>query len=74
MTGAKATIGPSNYWAAGRRAPEAAPALRSDETVDVAIVGGGYTGLSAAYHLRSADPSLDVSVRASAPAAATPVS
>ena len=62
MTGAKATIGPSNYWVAGRRAPEAAPALRSDETADVAIVGGGYTGLSAAYHLRSADPSLDVSV------------
>lgn len=52
----------SNYWMAGRPVPEAAPALRSDVTADVAIIGGGYTGLSAAYHLRSADPSLDVSV------------
>ena len=31
-------------------------------TTDVAIIGGGYTGLSAAYHLKSADPSLEVSV------------
>ena len=26
----------------------------------MAIIGGGYTGLSAAYHLKSADPSLEV--------------
>ena len=30
--------------------PDAKP-LRSDETCDVAIIGGGYTGLSSAYHL-----------------------
>ena len=28
----------------------------------MAIIGGGYTGLSAAYHLKKADPSLDVVV------------
>ena len=28
----------------------------------MAIIGGGYTGLSAAYHLKSADPSLEVAV------------
>jgi glycine/D-amino acid oxidase-like deaminating enzyme len=31
-------------------------------TCDVAIIGGGYTGLSAAYHLKTADPSLDVAI------------
>jgi glycine/D-amino acid oxidase-like deaminating enzyme len=30
--------------------------------VDVAIIGGGYTGLTTAYELRRADPSLDVAV------------
>jgi len=52
----------NNYWMAGRPAREAAPALRRSVTADVAIVGGGYTGLSAAYHLKSADPSLEVAV------------
>ena len=53
---------PSNFWMAGRPPFEPAPALRSDITADVAIIGGGYTGLSAAFHLKSADPSLDVVV------------
>ena len=59
---AKASVQPNNYWLADRPPFEVAPALRSDITADVAIVGGGYTGLSAAYHLKSADPSLDVAV------------
>lgn len=60
---AKAAVWPTNnYWMAGRPERECAPALRSDMTADVAIIGGGYTGLSAAYHLKSADPSLEVSV------------
>ena len=41
-----------SYWeaTAGDRVPSAAP-LAADESCDVAIIGGGYTGLSAAYHL-----------------------
>jgi len=34
----------------------------SDEQVDVAIVGGGYTGLWTAYYLARADPSLRIAV------------
>jgi glycine/D-amino acid oxidase-like deaminating enzyme len=60
--GAKAGVLPGNYWMAGRPPPEAAPALRSDMKADVVIIGGGYTGLSTAYHLKSADPALEVAV------------
>ncbi|QLQ11886.1 MAG: FAD-dependent oxidoreductase [Nocardioidaceae bacterium] len=38
------------------------PALPGDLTLDVAIVGAGYTGLWTAYYLLAADPSLDVGV------------
>jgi gamma-glutamylputrescine oxidase len=38
------------------------PRLESDERVDVAVVGGGYAGLSAARHLKQADPSLDIAL------------
>jgi glycine/D-amino acid oxidase-like deaminating enzyme len=41
---------------------EAAPSLRGDMTVDVAIVGGGYTGLWTALALRDRDPSLGVAL------------
>jgi len=50
------------YWQLGRIPGQAAPPLAGDIKVDVAIVGGGYTGLSAAYHLKTADPSLDVAI------------
>ena len=41
-----------SYWeATGGSEPEGVGPLQSDLAVDVAIVGGGYTGLSAAYHL-----------------------
>lgn len=38
------------------------PALAGDATADIAIVGGGYTGLWTAYYLLSIDPSLRVLV------------
>ena len=38
------------------------PALRGDREVDVAIVGGGFTGLWTAYYLARLDPSLSVLV------------
>jgi len=37
-------------------------ALTGPRNVDVAIVGGGYTGLWTAYYLAKADPSLRIAV------------
>ena len=43
---------PESYWAAhSEGAPEDDGVLCGDLRVDVAIIGAGYTGLSAAYHL-----------------------
>jgi glycine/D-amino acid oxidase-like deaminating enzyme len=50
------------YWHVGRPPREPAPSLAGDTKADVAVIGAGYTGLAAAYHLRAADPSLDVVV------------
>jgi len=42
--------------------PEPRASLPGDLEVDVAIVGGGYTGLWTAYYLKQADPSCRVAV------------
>ena len=49
-----------SYWeaTAGHLRPEAAP-LEADTSCDVAIIGGGFTGLSAALHL-ARDHGIDV--------------
>jgi hypothetical protein len=44
----------------GSYTPE--PPLQGDLTVDVAIVGGGFTGLATAHELKRAEPSLRVAV------------
>ena len=41
---------------------EPRPALTSDTSVDVAIVGAGYTGLWTAYYLKELEPSLSVAL------------
>lgn len=41
-------------WNRGTSKPESFPVLEADEEAEVAIVGGGYTGLSAALHLAEA--------------------
>ena len=40
----------------------AEPALAGAQRADVAILGGGFTGLSTAWHLKQLDPSLNVAV------------
>jgi glycine/D-amino acid oxidase-like deaminating enzyme len=45
-------VWPPSLWAATAPAGPALPALSGDQTSDVVIVGGGYTGLSTAIHLR----------------------
>ena len=49
------------WWDGLPTGPTRAP-LTQDESVDVAIVGGGFTGLWTAYYLLKADPSLSVLV------------
>lgn len=38
------------------------PALANDETVDIAIMGGGFSGLWTAYFLLQRDPSLSIAI------------
>jgi glycine/D-amino acid oxidase-like deaminating enzyme len=56
------TVGNLSLWAdtAGPYQPN--DSLREEIAVDVAVIGGGLTGLSAAWHLRRDEPSLRVAV------------
>jgi gamma-glutamylputrescine oxidase len=49
-----------SYWAQSQVAPN--PALAEDLEVDVAIIGGGFTGLSTAYFIRKNSPTKSVAV------------
>ncbi|MCJ7677598.1 MAG: FAD-binding oxidoreductase [Anaerolineales bacterium] len=51
-----------SFWLRAYGAYEPCPALEGNRTVDVAIIGGGYTGLSTAFNLRSDSPGLTVAV------------
>ena len=50
-----------SYWMKTR---EYTPgqSLKGEEKVDVAIIGGGYTGLSTAYHLKKENPGLKIAI------------
>jgi glycine/D-amino acid oxidase-like deaminating enzyme len=52
---------PVSYWQQTVPLTPGLP-LRERLDCDVAIIGGGYTGLSVAYHLKRYHPSLDVAV------------
>ena len=50
-----------SYWLEALPEPiKPNPALEGTHTVDVVIIGGGYTGLSTGYHLKKLNPALDV--------------
>jgi len=51
-----------NLWRDTYTLPSPGPPLEGEISVDVAVIGAGYTGLSTAYHLKTADPALDVAV------------
>src|SRR4051812_11406341 len=51
---------PDSLWAAQTPAGPELPQLRGHHTADVAIIGGGFTGLSTALHLREAG--IDVAI------------
>ena len=44
-----------SIWESTGNAPPALPSLQGDSAHDVAIIGAGFTGLSAAHHLHKAD-------------------
>lgn len=49
-------------WVAESEPPRPAPPLAGRATVDVAIVGGGLTGVSTAWHLRERRPDLAIAL------------
>jgi glycine/D-amino acid oxidase-like deaminating enzyme len=53
---------PKSFWLDQPDAPEALPALSETIESDLAIVGGGFTGLWTALLARERDPSLDVAL------------
>lgn len=54
--------GDVSFWWQQLGVPTPRPALPGDLDVDVAIVGGGYTGLWTSYYLKSLQPDLRVAV------------
>lgn len=51
-----------SFWYRAIGVPERRPALPGSLDVDVAIIGGGYTGLWTAYYLKNAQPDLRIVV------------
>jgi len=51
-----------SFWLASLPPFESRPALPGDLAVDVAVVGGGFTGLWTAYYLARRDPGLRIAV------------
>ena len=51
---------PEPYWLDQPGAPDPLPPLRGRDVADLAVVGGGYTGLWTALLAKEADPGRDV--------------
>lgn len=54
--------GEVSFWMRSTGTPAPRPALSGDTSVDVAIVGGGLTGLWTAYYLKKAKPELAIAI------------
>lgn len=52
--------GDVSFWMRSTGTPHPRPALDGTTTADVAIVGGGLTGLWTAFYLKKANPNLDI--------------
>ena len=55
-----ADAAPRSFWLDSPKAPEPCPPLRGDSACDLAVVGGGFTGLWTALIARERDPGRDV--------------
>ena len=51
-----------SFWLAHSGEYIPSPPLRGSIDVDVVIIGGGFTGLSTAYHIRKVDSAASVAV------------
>ena len=51
---------PHGYWLEEAGAPVVAPPLNGERRADVVVVGGGYTGMWAAWQLKALEPSCNV--------------
>ncbi len=52
----------TSVWLEGAPPDTAAPALARDLEVDIAIIGGGFTGVSAAYYLSKQNPKASIAL------------
>src|SRR3989454_3632911 len=55
-------VGDPGFWAKDAPVIPACPRIETDLRVDVAIIGGGFTGLACGYYLRRHAPGLRVAV------------
>ncbi len=60
VAGALAGARPVSYWLDQPDAPQPEPALAGRVTADLAVIGGGFTGLWTALQAKEADPDRDV--------------
>ncbi len=51
-----------SFWQANQETPPQRNAMKGDKKVDVAIIGGGFTGLSTAREIMADDPATSVAV------------
>lgn len=62
MTSPDSEASTKSFWLATAGPYQPCPPLEGHRELDVAIVGGGFTGLATAYELKCADPSLKIGV------------